>query len=547
MGAGKSTVGAWLAAAEGLRFVDLDGEIEQRQGRTIAEIFQSEGEQAFRDIEQQVLAEVLSTNEPMVVSCGGGVVVRETNLEVLGERAWVCWLRADTGTLTKRVLQSGERPLVGADPLADIMAISATREHLYAQVADEVVDVDGLEPEQVGEAILKMWPAVGGSGMSHTSSDAGSYTSSDVSSEAMRSNAASSTPICVPVELAERSYEVWVGPGVRHRLAEVIPSGVGRAAVVTQAAVADAGITVDPGVEHRVFITDNGEQIKTLASVEQLCSEFAKWGLTRRDVVVAVGGGAVTDLAGFAAAVYHRGLQMVYVSTTLLGQIDASVGGKTGVNLPEGKNLVGAFWQPAAVLCDTEALDSLAAAETRSGLGEMAKYHFIGGALAVGLENLALPERIARCVQIKAEVVGADEREAGRRVVLNYGHTLAHALETHTSGENASTLSARGASGGEHLRHGEAVAIGLIYAAEVAHRAGRIDAARVQEHRDVVSSYGLPTTLPAGVDAEALLGLFSKDKKATHGVTLVLDGPNGVEPVTGLAPELLRESLEVIR
>ncbi len=335
--------------------------------------------------------------------------------------------------------------------------------------------------------------------------------------------------IRVPVELSERSYNVWVGPGVRHSLSEVIPGDVSRVAVVTQAAVAEAGITVDPGVEHRVFITDDDEHIKTLGVVEELCREFAQWGLTRRDAVVAVGGGAVTDLGGFAAAVYHRGIRVVYVSTTLLGQIDASVGGKTGVNLPEGKNLVGAFWQPTAVLCDTEALDTLPVEEMRSGLGEMAKYHFIADA---DLESLNLSERIARCVQIKAEVVAADERESGLRAVLNYGHTLAHALE---------------ADGGYDLRHGEAVAVGLIYAAELAHRTGRIDAPRVDEHRRVVGGYDLPTCLPAGADADALVSLFSRDKKAVDGVTFMLDGPDGVQPVTGLDPAVLRETLEAIR
>lgn len=335
--------------------------------------------------------------------------------------------------------------------------------------------------------------------------------------------------IRVPVELGERSYDVWVGPGVRHRLPEFIPRDVSRVAVVTQAAVADAGITVDPGVEHRVFITDNGEHIKTLGAVEDLCREFAQWGLTRRDAVVAVGGGAVTDLGGFAAAVYHRGIRVVFVSTTLLGQIDASVGGKTGVNLPEGKNLVGAFWQPTAVLCDTEALETLPSEEMRSGLGEMAKYHFIADA---DLDALSLPERIARCVEIKAEVVAADERESGRRAVLNYGHTLAHALEAH---------------GGYDLRHGEAVAVGLVYAAELAHRTGRIDAQRVAEHRRVVGGYDLPVRLPAGADADALVSLFNRDKKSVEGVTFMLDGPEGIQSVTGLEPALLRETLEAIR
>ena len=335
--------------------------------------------------------------------------------------------------------------------------------------------------------------------------------------------------IRVPVELGERAYDVWVGAGVRHGLAEVIPREVKRVAVVTQAAVADAGITVDPGVEHRVFITDNDEHIKKLGAVEELCREFAQWGLTRRDAVVAVGGGAVTDLGGFTASVYHRGIRVVYVSTTLLGQIDASVGGKTGVNLPEGKNLVGAFWQPSAVLCDTETLDTLPVEEMRSGLGEMAKYHFIADA---DLGSLNLVERIARCVEIKAEVVAADERESGRRAVLNYGHTLAHALEAH---------------GGYGLRHGEAVAVGLIYAAELAHRAGRIDAPRVEEHRQVVGGYELPTGLPAGADPDALVRLFSRDKKAVDGVTFMLDGPDGIQPVTGLDPALIHESLEAIR
>ncbi len=335
--------------------------------------------------------------------------------------------------------------------------------------------------------------------------------------------------IRVPVELGDRSYEVWVGPGVRHRLPEVVPSDVSRVAVVTQAAVAEAGITVDPGVEHRVFITDDDEHIKTLGAVEELCREFAQWGLTRRDAVVAVGGGAVTDLGGFTAAVYHRGIRVVYVSTTLLGQIDASVGGKTGVNLPEGKNLVGAFWQPTAVLCDTEALETLPPEEMRSGLGEMAKYHFIADA---DLESLGMTERIARCVEIKAEVVAADERESGRRAILNYGHTLAHALE---------------ADGGYDLRHGEAVAVGLVYAAELAHRTGRIDAERVAEHRRVVGGYDLPVCLPAGADADALVRLFSRDKKAVDGVTFMLDGPDGIQPVTGLDAAVLRETLETIR
>jgi 5-deoxy-5-amino-3-dehydroquinate synthase len=245
--------------------------------------------------------------------------------------------------------------------------------------------------------------------------------------------------------------------------------------------------------------------------------------MNRADCVVAVGGGIVTDVAGFAAASYHRGIDVVHVPTTLLGMVDAAIGGKTGVNLPEGKNLVGAFWQPAAVLCDTELLDTLPPREWRCGLGEMAKYHFLTGD---DLLALSLVERVARCVAIKAGFVGADERESiasdntRGRALLNYGHTLAHALET---------------AGDHDLRHGEAVAIGLVFAAELAHALGRVDADRVAEHRHVVGEvYGLDTTLPAGSDRVELVALMGRDKKAVDGITFVLDGANGVEVVTGV-------------
>jgi len=305
-----------------------------------------------------------------------------------------------------------------------------------------------------------------------------------------------------------------VGRGARHRLLEVLPVGAVRAAVVTQEAVP---VHVDAGIEQRTFLMGEGERAKDLETVEGLCRQFSRWGLTRADVVVAVGGGVVTDTAGFAAAVYHRGVAVVHVATTLLAQVDAAVGGKAGVNLPEGKNLVGSFWQPAAVLCDTEVLETLPPEEYRSGLGEMAKYHFLGGE---DLEDCNLDERVARCVGIKAAVVAADEREAGRRAILNYGHTLGHALET---------------AGRYDLRHGEAVAIGLLFAARLAERLGRIDDRRVNEHLRVVEGYGLPTALPADTEVERLVELMSRDKKAVGGLTFVLDGPCGVEPAGGVS------------
>ena len=328
------------------------------------------------------------------------------------------------------------------------------------------------------------------------------------------------------VDLGDRSYDVHVGAGVGARLGSVVPAGARRAAVISQPNI---GWAVDSGLDQCVLEVPDGEEAKCLAEVERLCRAMSSAGFVRSDVIVAVGGGVVTDLAGFVAAVYHRGMSYVSVPTTLLAQVDAAIGGKTGVNLPEGKNLVGAFWQPHAVLCDTDFLATLPPREMRSGQGELAKYHFLSGD---DLDALDLADRIAAAVRIKAEVVASDEREGGRRAILNYGHTLAHAIET---------------AGRYDLRHGEAVAVGLVYAAEVAVRLGRIDDNRVAEHRRVVGGYGLPVRLPAMLDDDELLALFGRDKKAVDGLTLVLDSDRGVEPVAGVPEPVLRDALAAIR
>ena len=326
------------------------------------------------------------------------------------------------------------------------------------------------------------------------------------------------------VPLADRSYEVVVGRGVVAELATLLPSTAQRAAVVTQDGIPD-DIEL-PGVEITTFIIGQGESAKTLDTIATLMSGFAAMGLTRHDVVIGVGGGMVTDIAGFAAASWHRGIPVVHVSTSLLGMVDAAIGGKTGVNLPEGKNLVGAYWQPSGVLCDLDFLDTLPPREMRCGLGEMAKYHFLTGDNLLAMD---LEERVARCIEIKAEVVASDEREGGRRAILNYGHTFAHALEIAT---------------GHKLAHGEAVAIGLIYAAELGFELGRIDATRVQQHRDVVAGeYDLMTQPPPGLDADELLALMHRDKKALTGLTFVLDSPHGVEVVTSVDEAPVRAAM----
>ena len=324
----------------------------------------------------------------------------------------------------------------------------------------------------------------------------------------------------------DRSYEVLVGYGVINQLDDMLRSLIPaprRVALVSQPSI-EVEVSISLPV-HR-FAIGVGEQFKTIATVQELCEGFADAGLTRGDVVVAVGGGMVTDVAGFAAASYHRGISVVHVPTTLLGMIDAAIGGKTGVNLPQGKNLVGAFWQPSGVICDLDTLATLPEREVRCGNGEMAKYHFLTGD---DLAALDLEARVARCVEIKAEVVASDERESGRRAILNYGHTLSHALEI---------------TSGHEIAHGEAVSIGLIFAARLAERLGRIDSARVAEHLDVVGGlYGLQTDIPRVGSADELLALMFRDKKAIDGLTFVLDGPNGVELVADIDPAIVRDVL----
>lgn len=339
----------------------------------------------------------------------------------------------------------------------------------------------------------------------------------------------------VHVDLGERSYPVEIGFGVRNNLADYLPETTRRIAVVTQESI-PFELECD-GVEIGVFPIGQGEAHKTVSTIESLCRQWAEWGLNRNDVVVGLGGGIVTDVAGFAASVFHRGLPVIQIATSLLGQIDAAIGGKTGVNLPEGKNLVGTYWQPLAVLCDVETLDTLPPRHYRAGLGELAKYHFLDGAaprepavLQDGrLVGNDLIDRVAWSVQIKADAVSADEREGGRRALLNYGHTLGHALET---------------LGDHELLHGEAVGIGIAYAAEVAREMGRIDDDRVAHHRAVLAGYDLALTPPGNPPYSEIAPLLARDKKALDGVTFILDGPNGCEVVADVDSGVLERSYE---
>jgi 5-deoxy-5-amino-3-dehydroquinate synthase len=494
MGSGKTTVGGLLAAELGRPFVDSDRELHRR-GLDAKALLVASGRGALHDVESELVQQALAARVPAVIAAAASVIDDDAARKVIRDGATTVYLRASTTTLVDRIADDSARPFLRAAD-EELAELNDPREALYEELADVVVDVDGRTPEELLETIV----------------------------------AALTREVTVP--LGSRSYPVLIGPGVVRRLRDVLPLTAKRAAIVTQERI---GITVDPGIESATFFIGDGESSKSIATVERLCREFANFGLTRADVIIAVGGGVVTDAAGFAAACYHRGMAYVNVATTLLGQIDAAVGGKTAVNIPEGKNLIGAFWQPAAVICDTDTLTTLPEREWRSGLGEMAKYAFLG---VENLASMSITDAVEACVRLKAEVVSEDEREGDRRMLLNYGHTLAHALE-------AAGFADGPGRDGIDLRHGEAVAIGIAFAARLAEGLGRIDAAQVRRHLAVLGTYGLPAEIPAGIDVEEVIVRMGRDKKATDGLTFILDSRAGCEIVRNVSADSIREAFAI--
>ena len=340
----------------------------------------------------------------------------------------------------------------------------------------------------------------------------------------------------IPVALGERAYDVVVADGARHELAGLLRARAPRARTValvtTEPLRAEPWFDLATGLEEVVLTVPDGEAAKSLAQLEALLERLALANLSRDDVVVAVGGGSVCDLAGFAASVYRRGVGVVHVATSLVAQVDAAVGGKTGVNLRAGKNLAGTFHQPWGVLCDTEVLATLPEREIRNGLAEVAKCWLIENRPAEAVADTSRVALVEVAVGLKARIVAADERERGPRAVLNYGHTLAHALE------------ALARARGDDVRHGEAVATGLAVAARLARALGRIDERRVAYHDAVLDAFGLaPWSTPA-YEPGALIEVMTRDKKAHHDLTFVLDGPGGIETVAGVDLGYVHDVLE---
>jgi shikimate kinase / 3-dehydroquinate synthase len=489
-GSGKSAVGSALARRLGWRHVDTDELIAGRAGRSITEIFESEGEAGFRAREVAALRDALDDERPSVLSCGGGLAAQPEAGRLLFAGAWVVWLDAADTVLLRRLGAAADRPLLRDDPGGSLHRLRAERAAAYGR-ANLRVDVDDWDVDEVVDAVV----------------DALSGTRLDTARRDLS------------VDLGARTYNMYVRVGAVDDIADTIPPGATQVAVVTDRAVLHVGRRIAAtlrraGLASRVVAVTGGEGVKTWPSAGRLVSRLAALGLDRGDCVVAVGGGTVGDLAGFAAATYQRGIAVVQVPTTLLAMVDSAIGGKTGVNLAQGKNLAGAFWQPRAVVCDVSVLGSVPERAYRAAFAEIVKYSMIAAAdlravLDGDLDALlardpdALAPVIRRCCQVKAAVVSDDEREAGRRAILNYGHTVGHALETVTGHD-------------ETLLHGEAVAAGMRVAGVLSVRRNGCPQGDVDWQDDMLRRCGLGA-VPAGVDAARVVAATRADKKSRAG------------------------------
>ncbi len=485
MATGKSSTGARLAARLGLPFVDTDREIEKHAGRPIPELWKSEGEAAFREREALVVRPLLEDGVPRVLAFGGGTVTSRPLRHLALERAVVVTLTADARTIVERAGALGARPNLDAeDPLVRAKYLLEMRAEAYAECHGSV-STEGMDVDAVVDAIVPI---------------------------------AERDPVVVP--LGSRTYPLDIVRDLPSRLTDAIarlaPSSL---VVVTDSAVQRArGKALDAALAplvmpmRRVTLAP-GEAHKTIASVGAIWDAALGTGVDRDALIVAFGGGVVGDLAGFAASTLLRGVRFVQVPTTLLSMVDSSVGGKTGFDHPAGKNLLGAFHQPSAVVVDLGHLATLPARELAAGLAEVVKIALAMDAplletlerdakkLAAGDAETLAPV-VRRAIEAKARVVRDDEREAGLREVLNLGHTLGHALEAH---------------GGysRHL-HGEAVAIGTVLELAATARMGKTPSELVRRVTDLLSQLALPTSVPPGTLASAW-SYVSADKKRRGG------------------------------
>ncbi len=516
MGAGKTRVGAALARRMGVAFIDLDSAIERRAGISVTEIFARDGEEGFREAEHRAL-DSLAGAPDAVVACGGGVVLRDENRTLLKRLGRVVYLAVSAEEALARIGDTAGRPLLAGDAARLAPMILEARLSLYRSVADLTVDTDGQSVEQVLAEVVEVLDMP----------------------ESVRISVNTSP-----------AYDVLVGRGLLADAGRLISEVVGarQYVLVTDANVAplywDAVLASlqAVGVVTQSVIVDAGEASKTWTRAGELVERFAELRLGRDGAVVALGGGVVGDLAGFAAATYTRGVPVVQVPTTLLAQVDSSIGGKTGVDLSSGKNLAGAFWQPALVLADTTTLHTLPDAEWANGLVEVAKTALLAGEAAtasletdahrlVTRDDAAVLAAVADCVRFKASVVGDDERESGLRECLNLGHTLGHAIEN--------------VLGYGTVSHGAAVAVGMRLAARLAAAALGAPERTARRVGALLDSLGVIDADVAGLDVERLMDAMLSDKK-TRGKTLrfVLLREPGAWEVVSMETDMVRAELE---
>ena len=500
---GKSVVGREVARQLGWELVDTDEEIVRLSGKSIAQIFAEDGEEYFRRMERQVLAKACKKEEKTVIVTGGGVILDPENRELMKKRGMIVCLEATPETIYQRLLKdtaaSGPlRPLLAvADPLQRIHQLKEYRQPYYA-IADWTVHTDNLTLDEVFREVMRSWYYWNRAHQDYTPR----RQKDDLACE---------------VVTATEYYPIFIGWGLLYNLADKVnQAGLsGTIYLISDETVSFIyGTRVTKSLQNAGFVVNSfvvppGEATKTLDTATRIYDWLVEHRAERRDVIVALGGGMVGDLAGFVAATYLRGLALVQVPTTLVAMVDAAIGGKTAVNHPQAKNIIGAFYQPRLVIADVETLSTLSRRELVSGWAEVAKHGLIldkeyfeflenNADRLRGLEPEITTEAIKRSVAIKAKIVGEDEKERGRRTLLNYGHTVAHGLEAATNYER--------------FLHGEAVAIGMMGAAMLSHQMGLLEREVVERQRALLEGFGLPTTY-SGVDLETVLKTMELDKK----------------------------------
>ena len=537
---GKSVLAPYIADQLDWPVVDLDMEIERAAGRSIEQIFESEGETGFRERERQAVG-VAARRDGAVIATGGGVWLDGENRTLLANGGFVVALEARVSTILARYAETEQgttevRPmLASADAERRVETLKAARQPFYA-LSDLTVHTDEIT---IGEAVEEVVEAV-------RRRSAG-VLASDARLREMQIGPGIEPPAIVDygpdvgcvVDAGSARYPVYCAWGLLERSGDILDRlGLrGRVFVIAdQAIIKSHGAVVleslheaDRGVES--YAVPSGEASKSLPSLEALYEWLSSHRAERRDIIFALGGGVTTDLAGTAAATYLRGMPLVHAPTTVLGMVDAAIGGKVAIDLPSGKNLVGAFYQPRAVIADVATLTTLPPRELRSGFAEVIKHGFIrdepmldlleegadalldpGAALVDKSRRQLLVEIITRNQAIKAAVVSADERESDIRAILNYGHTLGHAIEAVT--------------GYSAVLHGEAVGMGMVAVAEIGCSLGLIDEAVVARHRRLLERFGLPTQSPPGLGRSDILEAMSRDKKVVSGKQrwVLLDG-----------------------